>query len=47
MKNLLLLIIGNFDMTMKEIKKVKSDINKLKASLEHTEAVLEEKIAKG
>ena len=47
MKNLLLLIIGNFDMTMKEIKKVKSDINKLKASLEHTEAALEEKIAKG
>ena len=45
-KNLLNLISGNFDITMTEIKKVQSDINELKASLEHTETVLEEKVAK-
>ena len=45
-KNLLNLITGNFDITMTEIKKVQSDINELKASLEHTETVLEEKVAK-
>ena len=45
-KNLLNLISGNFDITMTEIKKVQSDINDLKASLEHTETVLEEKVAK-
>ena len=31
---------------MREIKNVQSDINELKASLEHTETVLEEKVAK-
>ena len=31
---------------MTEIKKVQSDINELKASLEHTETVLKEKVAK-
>ena len=31
---------------MTEIKKIQSDINELKASLEHTETVLEEKVAK-
>ena len=45
-KNLLNLIIGNFDITMTEIKKVQSDIDELKASLKHTETVLEEKVAK-
>ena len=45
-KNLLNLISGNFDITMTEIKKVQSDINELKASLEHTETVLEENLAK-
>ena len=30
---------------MPEIKKFQSDINDLKASLEHTETVLEEKVA--
>ena len=44
--NLLNLINGNFDITMTEIKKVQSDRNELKASLEHTETVLEEKVAK-
>ena len=43
-KNLLNLISGNFDITMTE--KVQSDINDLKASFEHTETVLEEKVAK-
>ena len=45
-KNLLNLIRWNFDITMTEIKKVQSDINELKASLEHTETVLKEKVAK-
>ena len=45
-KNLLNLISWNFDITMTEIKKVQSDINDLKASFEHTETVLEEKVAK-
>ena len=45
-KNLLNLTSGNFDITMTEIKKVQSDINELKASLQHTETVLEEKVAK-
>ena len=45
-KNLLNLISGNFDKTMTKIKKVQSDINELIASLEHTETVLEEKVAK-
>ena len=36
-ENLLNLISGNSDITMAEIKKVQSDINELKASLEHTE----------
>ena len=45
-KNLINLISGNFDITMTEIKNVQIDINELKASLVHTETVLEEKIAK-
>ena len=44
-KNLLNLISGNFDVTITEIRKVQSDINELIASLEHTETVLEEKVA--
>ena len=44
-KNLLNLISGNFDITITEIRKVQSDINELIASLEHTETVLEEKVA--
>ena len=40
-KNLLNLISENFDIAMTEIKNVQSDINELKASLEHTETVLE------
>ena len=45
-KNRLNLLSGNFDVTVTEIKKVQSDINELKASLEHTETVLGEKVAK-
>ena len=45
-KNLLNLISGNFDITMTEINKVQSNINKLKASLGHTETVLEKKLVK-
>ena len=45
-KNLLNVISGNFDITMTEIKKVQSDINELIASLEDTETVLEENVAK-
>ena len=45
-KNLLNLISENFDITMTEIKKVQSDIYELKASLEHTETVLNVKVAK-
>ena len=45
-KNLLNLISGSFDITIKEIKKVQGGINGLKASLEHTKTVLEEKVAK-
>ena len=45
-KNLLNLISGNFDITVTEIKKVQSATNELKASLEHRETVLEEKVAK-
>ena len=45
-KNLLNLISRNFDITMTEIKKLQSDINELKASLKHTETVLEEKVTK-
>ena len=40
------LISENFDTTMTEIKKVQSDINEPKASLEYAETVLEEKVAK-
>ena len=40
-------ISSNFDITMAEIKKVSSDIiNEVKSSLEHTETVLEEKVAR-
>ena len=45
-KNLLNLISENLDTTMIEIKNAQSDINELKASLEHTERVMEEKVAK-
>ena len=45
-KNLLNFISGNFDVTMTEIKKAQNDLNELNASLEHTETLLEENLAK-
>ena len=45
-KNPLNLISGNFDITMTEKKKVQNDTNKLKASLEHTKTLPEEKVTK-
>ena len=45
-KDPLNLISGTFDTTMTEIKEAQSDINKLKASFQHTEIVLGVKVAK-
>ena len=45
-ENLLNLISGSFDITMTEIEKVQSDINDLKANIEHAVTVLEENVAK-
>ena len=35
---------GNFEITMKEIKNVKCEVNQLKKNIEFTEEVLEEKV---
>ena len=43
-ETLLKLINGNIIITMTEIKKVQSHINDLKASLKHTEILLEENV---
>ena len=43
-QGLLKLISGNFEITMKEIKNIKSEMNELKKSIEFTEEVLEEKV---
>ena len=45
-KNLLCLISGNLETTMKEIKSIKTEMNDLKESIEFTENVLEEKVQK-
>ena len=45
-KNLLSLISGNLETTMKEIKSIKTEMNDLKESIEFTENVLEEKVQK-
>ena len=45
-QSLLKLISGNFEITMKEIKNIKSEVNELKKSIEFTEEVLEEKVQK-
>ena len=45
-KNLLNLISGNLEITMKEIKSIKTEMNDLKKSIEFTENVLEEKVQK-
>ena len=43
-QSLLKLISGNFEITMKEIKNIKCEVNELKKSIEFTEEVLEEKV---
>ena len=43
-KNVLNLISGNLEITMKEIKSIKTEMNDLKKSLEFIENVLEEKV---
>ena len=43
-KNLLNLISGNLEITMKEIKSIKTEMNDFKKSIEFTENVLEEKV---
>ena len=45
-KNLLNLISGNLEITMKEIKSIKTEMNDLKKSIEFTENVQEEKVQK-
>ena len=45
-KNLLNLISGNLEITMKEIKSIKTEMNDLKKSIEFTENVQEEKTQK-
>ena len=42
-KNLLNVISGNLEITMKEIKSIKTDMNDFKKSIEFTENGLEEK----
>ena len=44
-QSLLKLVSGNFEITMKEIKNIQSEVNELKKSIEFTvEEVLEEKV---
>ena len=45
-KNLLNLISGNLEITMKEIKSIKTEMNDLKKSIEFNENVQEEKVQK-
>ena len=45
-ENLLNLVSGNFNITMTEMKIVRSNINDLKVRLKHITTVLEEKVAK-
>ena len=44
LQSLLKLISGSFEITMKEIKNIKCEINEFKKSIEFTEEVLEEKV---
>ena len=45
-KNLLNLMSGNLEITMNEIKSIKTEMNDLKKSIELTENVLEETVQK-
>ena len=42
-KNIVNIVIGNFEITMKEIKNSKAEVSDLKGSLEFTENVIEKK----
>ena len=43
-QRLLKLISGNFEITMKEMQNIKSEVNELKKSIKFTEEVLEENV---
>ena len=45
-KNIVNIISGNFEITMKEIKDLKAEVSDLKDSLEFTENVIEKKVEK-
>ena len=45
-KNIINIISGNFEITMKEIKDLKAEVSDLKDSLEFTENVIEKKVEK-
>ena len=45
-KNIVNIISGNFEITMKEIKDLKAEVSDLKGSLEFTENVIEKKVQK-
>ena len=45
-QSLLKLVSGNFEITRREIKNIKCEINELKKNIEFTEEVLEEKVQK-
>ena len=45
-KNIINIISGNFEITMKEIKDLKGEVSDLKDSLEFTENVIEKKVEK-
>ena len=45
-KNIINIISGNFEITMKEIKDLKAEVSDLKGSLEFTEIFIEKKVEK-
>ena len=45
-KNIINIISGNFEITMKEIKDLEAEVSYLKDSLEFTEKVIEKKVEK-
>ena len=45
-KNLLNIISGNFEISKQQIGELKKEINELRQGIEHTENVLEDKVAR-
>ena len=45
-KNIINIISGNFEITMKEIKDLKAEVSDIKGSLEFTEIFIEKKVEK-